>query len=320
MRKTILGSMLTALCLAALGIAVQAADVAYWRHEEGTSGGLIPAGPDTVLDSSGNGNNMRTFDPAFTSATYSSNVSPLQLRGGLANHLSLDFGPGGDEDRFRGGLDDDNFSEGKPINSRDFTAMTVELAFNMNSVEDIPPTDPRLYQAVLGKDGQPTGGPQPPFKVLVRGDDFPDAIPNQLFIEWFDGDGDLHFLTSRRPVVAGEWTHLAFTLSATDAQMWVASATSPYTLLDSKTGQDFAGPTGQVLIDSDGNWTIGRGMFGGGITDWSDAIIDEVRIGDTALSPSQFLFATIPEPSGLILCSLALAFSTCRRPKRPNRV
>jgi Concanavalin A-like lectin/glucanases superfamily len=314
MRKTILGLLVAELCLAALGAAAHAADVAYWRHEGGTNGGLIPAGPDTVLDSSGNGNNMRTFDPAFTSATYTSNVSPVPLRSGLANNLALDFGPGGDEDRFRGGLDDDNFSEGKPINSRDFTAMTVELAFNMNSVEDIPPTDPRLFQALLGKDGQPTAGPQPPFKVLIRGDDFPDAVPNQLFIEWFDGDGDLHFLSSRRPVVAGDWNHVAFTITATDAQMWVASAGGPYTLLDSKTGQDFAGPTGEVLIDSDGNWTIGRGMFGGGITDWSDAVIDEVRIGDTALSPSQFLFAAIPEPSGCLLALVALSGFVCRRP------
>jgi hypothetical protein len=302
--------------LAALGTAAPAADVAYWRHEGGTNGGLIPEGPDTVLDSSGNGNNMRTFDPAFTSATYTSNVSPLPLRSGLANNLSLDFGPGGDEDRFRGGFDDDNYSEGKPINSRDFNAMTVELAFNMNSVEDIPPTDPRLFQALLGKDGQPTGGPQPPFKVLIRGDDFPDAVPNQLFIEWFDGDGDLHFLTSRRSVLPGEWNHVAFTLTATDAQMWVASAGGPYTLLDSKAGEDFAGPTGQVLIDSDGNWTIGRGMFGNGITDWSDAIIDEVRIGDTALSPSQFLFAAVPEPGACLLALLALSGFAFRRLER----
>lgn len=317
MRKSTRATVLIALCLAALGTAAQAANVAYWRHEEGTSGGLIPAGPDTVLDSSGSGNHMQTFDPVFTSATYSSNVSSLSLRSGSANNLSLDFGPGGDEDRFRDGLDDDNFTSGKPIHTHDFTAMTVELAFNMNSVEDIPPTDPRLFQALLGKDGIPTAGPQPPFKVLIRGDDFPDAVPNQLFIEWFDGDGDLHFLTSRQSILPGQWNHVGFTLNATDAQMWLASATGPYTLLDSKTGQDFAGPTGQVLVDSDGTWTVGRGMFGGSITDWSDALIDEVRIGDMVLTPGQFLFAAVPEPGGLTFCLLGLVFGACRRPDRP---
>src|SRR5829696_3698790 len=98
-----------------------AATTAYWRHEEGSPGSLIPAGFDTVVDSSGNFNDMRTFDPAFTSATYTSTVSPLALRSGLPNTLALDFGPGGDEDRFRGGLDDDNFTEGKPIQTQVFT-------------------------------------------------------------------------------------------------------------------------------------------------------------------------------------------------------
>ncbi|MCA9261912.1 MAG: hypothetical protein KDA61_21995, partial [Planctomycetales bacterium] len=41
-------------------------------------------------------------------------------------------------------------------------------------------------------------------------------------------------------------------------------------------------------------FTIGRGMFNNGVTDWSDAIIDEVRISDAALSPAEFLFETVP--------------------------
>jgi hypothetical protein len=31
-------------------------------------------------------------------------------------------------------------------------------------------------------------------------------------------------------------------------------------------------------------------MFGNGVTDWSDAIIDEVRISNVALAPNDFLF------------------------------
>jgi hypothetical protein len=36
-------------------------------------------------------------------------------------------------------------------------------------------------------------------------------------------------------------------------------------------------------------WTVGRGMWDGGIADWADAKIDEVRISDVALTPDQFL-------------------------------
>ena len=190
-----------------------------------------------MLDSSGNGNHMRTFDPAFTSATYTASVSPLPLRSGLPNTRSLDFGPGGDDP----GLNDDNFSEGKPIDSQLFGAMTVELAFNMASV------GPGQYQAVFGKDGKPTPGPVPPFKVLIRGDDFPNTIPNQLFVEWIDGDGDIHFLAGGKTITTGVWNHVSFVLTATDAELWVADETSPYQLrLDG--GADFAGGSGEVLI------------------------------------------------------------------------
>ena len=283
-----------AIVLSLLGEPCLAGTVAYWRHEEGPAGGLIPAGPDTVLDSSGNGNHMKTFDPSFTSATYSSSVSPLPLRSGLPNTLSLNFGPGGDDP----GLNDDNFSDGKSINSQLFNAMTVELAFNMNSV------GPGQYQALLGKDGQPTASLVPPLKFLVRGDDFPNAVDNQLFVEWIDGDGDVHFLASGSTVATGTWNHVAFVLTDSTAELYVRGETGPYTLADSIGGEDFAGTSGEVLFDSTANYSIGRGAFGGGVADWSDALIDEARISDMALTTSEFLF--VPEPASALLVALGI--------------
>ena len=81
----------------------------------------------------------------------------------------------------------------------------MEVAFRMDTVAG--------YQAIMGKDGKPLGdaagednSPVPPFKVLIRGDDFPGGVPNQLFIEWIDGDGtlnsDVHFLDSGETVRA----------------------------------------------------------------------------------------------------------------------
>ncbi len=275
-----------------------AATAAYWRHEEAIAvGGIVPDGPDTVLDSSGNGNHMQTFSSAiapFTAATYSSTVSPLPLRSGLPNTKSLDFGPSpefGTDDG--GGLNDDNFTTNKTIQTQLFTAQTVELAFNMNSVSG--------YQAVFGKDGKPLGdevgepdSPVPPFKVLIRGDDFPGGVLNQLFVEWIDGDGDIHFLNSGETVQAGAWYHIAVTRTATDAELWVAQGTGDYLLKDAISGEDFAGDAGEIEVFEQLGYTIGRGMFNNGVTDWADAIIDEVRISDTALTPENFLFL----PSG----------------------
>jgi hypothetical protein len=308
--------MFIAALLAGAGLVVSsiasAATSAYWRHEEGPAGALIPAGADTVLDSSGNGSHMQTFNPAFTSATYTSTVSPIGLRSGLPNTLALDFGPGGDD----AGLNDDNFTTGaKPISSQLFNAITVEVAFRMDAVAG--------YQAILGKDGKPLGdspgednNPVPPFKVLIRGDDFPNAVPNQLFIEWIDGDGtlnsDVHFLASGQTVVPNQWYHVAVTINATDAALYVAGETGPYQLLDTESG-DFAGPSGNVIVSEPLGWTIGRGMFNNGVADWSDAIIDEARISDTVLTPDQFLFRAVPEPATGALAAAGLAFGWLRR-------
>jgi hypothetical protein len=294
----------TAVCVSCVAAAAQGATSAYWRHE-GTPGTLIPAGNDTVPDSSGNGNHMQTFDPSFTSATYSSLVSPVPLRSGLPNTSSLDFGPGGDD----AGLNDDNFTQGKPIQTQVFTAMTVEVAFRMDSIGG--------FQAIMGKDGKPLGdqpgednSPVPPFKVLIRGDNFPNAVNNQLFVEWIDGDGmlnaDDHFLAGGETIQAGQWYHVAVTLSPNSAQLWVAGETGPYVLKDSLAGQDFTGSAGEILVQDPTPWSVGRGMFNNGVADWADAHIDEVRISDTVLSPNQFLFNAVPEPGSLSLVWLAI--------------
>ncbi len=296
------------LALVVLSLALPPAETlgataAYWRHEEGPAGSIVPDGPDTVLDSSGSGNHMQTFSSAnapFTAATYSSNVSPLALRSGLPNTLSLDFGANpasGTEDG--GGRNDDNYTAAKPIQTQLFTAMTVELAFNLNEVGG--------FQTLFGKDGKPLGdapgevdSPLAPLQIKVRGDDFPNAIPNQLFVEWIDGDGDIHSLASGESAVAGQWVHLAFTLTDSAAELWMAGETGDYLLKDAISGEDFAGALGpgEVTIFEPAGLSIGRGMFGNGVTDWSDALIDEVRVSDVALTPDQFLFITVPGADG----------------------
>ena len=87
------------------------------------------------------------------------------------------------------------------------------------------------------------------------------------------------------------------------------------------------GMTGGGTADWDHSWTVGRGQFGGGVADFFDGAIDEVRITNTALAPSQFLFAppgagsgaSVPEPAGIVLAILATgALATMRR--RMHRV
>ena len=295
----------TALWIAGCAATAQAATSAYWRFEDLPDGSIVPAGANTVPDSSGNNSPLQTFDPSFTSPSYSSLVSPVPLRSGLPNTRSLDFGPGGDDP----GLNDDIFTTtDKSISAKLFNEVTVEVAFRMDTVGG--------FQAIMGKDGKPLGdspgednSPIPPFKVLIRGDDFPNAVPNQLFVEWIDGDGTLnsddHFLASGQTVVPNKWYHVAVTINASDASLYVAGETGPYQQLDHITG-DFAGPSGNVIVSEPLGWSVGRGAFNNGPADWADAHIDEVRISDTVLAPNQFLFAAVPEPNSILLSVMGL--------------
>jgi len=277
---------------------------AYWRHEEGPAGSLIPDGDNTVLDSSGANNHMRTFrsaDPPYTAAMYSADVSPLPLRSGLSNNLSLDFGPnfGG------GGLNNDNYTISETIRTATWTEMTIELAFKMNEIGG--------FQALMGRDGAPIpGSPVPPLKMMVRGDNFPNAIDNQLFVEWIDGNGDVQSLAGGETITAGTWNHVAFVVTGTTAELWVAGETTPYTLMDSIAG-NFGGPSNEVTFDAPGSFTVGRGAWNNNPADWANALIDEVRISDVALNPNQFLFVAIPEPNSLVLALSGLVMWGGRR-------
>lgn len=280
MRSSFQWGLITLSAVSLLLPIANAGTLAYWRHEEGPAGFDVPPSPNAIIDSSGNDNYMRTFNE-FTGATYTTNVSPVPLRSGLPNNLALDFD--WDEDGAGPDLNDDNYTDLQLIDIALFDELTAELAFNLESNF--------AFQALTGKDGNPVPTtPVQPFVIKVRGDGFPGGIPNQLQVEWLDGDGDQHNLASGFSIIPGTWYHVAFVLTDTTAQLWIAAGSSAYTLADEITNEDFAGASGEVLYPDVTPFTVGRGQFAGNITDWADAIIDEVRYGDSALSPSEFLF------------------------------
>jgi hypothetical protein len=261
---------------------------AYWRFEE--EGGMIgqpvdPPNQGIVLDSI-NENHMQAFedfddpndpnDPVIPSSapTYTSDVPPTALKSGLPNNKALDFLPSPNGKDLHTSLKNIN----NPIIENGFT---LEAAFKTFSVDD--------FQVIVGKDGKPNGTMNEQTLALkVRGD------TSELQIELFDDSNTIHGVRSSGPLLADQWyyaavvndgTNLSLYLDRNDGAGYVLQGTDPNPLA----GALWSGDAAESSTDS--SWTIGRGMYGGGATDWFDGVIDEVRLTNTVLSPSQFLFA-----------------------------
>jgi hypothetical protein len=251
---------------------------AYWRFEEGTNGSNVNFAAVGPVRDSINANHMDAFD-ATTSPVYTNTVAPTPLASGLPNTLALDFIPhdGGGDDLFT-----EFHGAGTPINNGTIApggGFTVEAAFNTN--------EPARFAAIIGKEGRPGGSrPQPTFVLKTRGDD------SKLQVELWDGQSNLVQVSSTDALNGSQWYYAAVVNTGSTLSLYLDSNDgNGYELQGSVAvaGALFQGNPANASWDN--SWTIGRGQFGGAPADWFDGIIDEVRLTNSALSPSQFLFA-----------------------------
>jgi hypothetical protein len=224
---------------------------------------------------------MRTFD-SVTGPIYTTSVPPTPLNSGLSNNLALSFSPNQD-------IYTDNKNIDNPIITNGFT---LEAAFMPRSID--------RYQVIVGKDGKPNPAlNEQTLALKMRGD------TNELQIELIDDSNTLHGVRSNGPLAANQWyyaavvntgTSLSLYLDRNDGNGYVLQGTDPNALVGAL-WQGYAANS-----STDKSWTIGRGMHNDMVTDWFDGVIDEVRLTNRVLSPSEFLFAPIPEPaSGLLV-------------------
>lgn len=290
---------------------------AYWRFEEGTNFASVDAAVADPVHDSLNQNHLDAFD-ATTAPTYTNDVPPTPLKSGAANTLALDFIPnagGGGDDLFTLYSDGD-FSKGsaKHINDGIIAAgggFTVEGAFKTNN--------PARYAAIVGKEGQPAGSrPVQTFVVKTRGDN------SRLQVELYDGNGTEKQVSSTSAVSANQWYYFAAVNNGSTLSLYLNSNNGQGYVLQGSvavTGALFQGVPANPLWDA--SWTVGRGQYAGNATDWFDGIIDEVRITNSALAPSQFLFApagtasaVVPEPTAVGLCVVGIVALVGRRRTR----
>ncbi|GAA5127320.1 hypothetical protein GCM10023212_31960 [Luteolibacter yonseiensis] len=265
-----------------------AGTVAYWRFEDGPLG-QVAAGNNgeeaynnTITDSSGNGNHLRTY-ATFTSPSYIAAVPGSTVPGtGASNAFSLDFAP--NRDIYTGA--------GSSLPAASFTNFTIEAYVSFDSLGS--------WQTFIGRDdsGSPGqgAGPESLFYFQAMGDG-----SNKLRVQAMDSLNTIHNVSSISALSVNTWYHVAAVSNGTTMELYLDGVLQGST--------SFTG--GLYDPAQDTIWTIGRGQYGGNNGDFLDGKIDEVRFSDSALDSS--LFLNVPEPGCFMLAVLGACVSFKRR-------
>ncbi|QJE96547.1 LamG-like jellyroll fold domain-containing protein [Luteolibacter luteus] len=293
----------------------------WYRFEDqaaGNTSGYVSDNPDNeTVDSIHDGLRLQVFDDEANNSSNTRYVASngLNPAGVASNHAGVRITSPGDGDGHPGNANGELYTTQKFGRLDDFT---VELSFR-------PEADSLGggYQCFMGLDGM-TGtaaidlenGPAlQPFRLMRWGRSTPQG--NSL-VSLQNGDLFLNVRTQdpatgewisvpievldRDDFTTGQWYHLAIVGEVSTGTITVYRfQNGSYT----QVGQG----SGYVGNLQSGVWSVGRGMHNGNPVDYvADATFDEVRIANTALTPSQFLYAAqawqpvvvITEPPALL--------------------
>ena len=319
----VLAAMTLASGRSAYGVDPNPLQSAYWRFEEGVPGTNVPANapatPQNVLHNTvvdyANNNRMAAHNTDVAPTYVDLSLPPTALKSGLSNSVAWEL-TGGNKDVYTsdnakiqngavGGKYDPDGDDGPLgiVDNTTVTGFTLEAAFN---VYDFAST-----RAIVAKEGLPgvaQGETDPVLRSLptmalkVRG---PGVDEGKLQIELFDGAGDLKGVTSSEPLltVPGQWYYAAAVNDGTTLSLYLDRNDGSGYNLEGSVAVNGALFQGNEYNDADWNkvWMIGRSAYGSGIAnafpdgepaDWFNGLIDEVRLTNQALDPSEFLFAS----------------------------
>ncbi|HEY0075163.1 MAG TPA: family 43 glycosylhydrolase [Abditibacteriaceae bacterium] len=251
----------------------QADTLAYWRFENGEAGKLAAVGTVSVRDTAKD--NALAVASAEMQPLYTADVPFGTVpQTGAKNTVAADF---------RGR--NDFFMREQKLNEFDFgragsNAWTIEFSFRLRDGSGV--------QRLVGRDGSSSSGERrAPIQILTVGDETGESFDIRL--EILDGDNTFQDVVSPRIYRTGRWYNVAATATNDTLSLYVDQLDGKgYRLVGIKT---IKGATNATRS----GFSVGRGWYGNP-TDWIDGKIDEVRISDVALWPSQFLF--VP-PAGM---------------------
>lgn len=296
--------------LAASAPALMASTVAYWRFEEGPAGANVPHGGAGngvfyagTMDSSGNGNNLSVFAEGWAGYAYNADTpAPTVPVSAAANNFSVVN---------TGSYPALGTQTGTALQTWSPSAWTIEAAFQPENGG---------YRTIVGRDSRGTATSNGDLAALY----FQIMPGNELAIKYCDVSGYWHEAISAAGTISGyawpnsasgNWYAAAAVCTGNMLSLYLrnieANGAGAYTLI-AQTDLTTSGSPNTALTagggdggDWDaGNFSVGRGLYAGGHGDRAYGFIDEVRISDTALAPTQFLF--VPEPGTAALGALGL--------------
>jgi len=295
--------ILSTIVLLALGMgqAARGETVAYWRFEDGTAGEDVLHVADAantfsadILDVSGNGNHLSAWNTGGCCGyRYSDDVGLNMISGtGEANNLSVK-NTGGGPGMFTNSAV--SLPSGVDIDTMTPSAFTIEASWKFENGG---------YRTVVGRDAQNVATDDGALAALY----FQARPGNALGILFVDVAGNVHEAFSAPDIYQGfnfnedpnglnaQWHHLVGVSDGTTLKMYVNNELVASTPIISDDPRLAVGTTSGNDWHA-GGWSVGRGLHNGGHTDRGYGFIDEVRISNHALHPSEFLFAVVPEPT-----------------------
>ncbi len=259
--------------------------LAYWRFEDRPVGAVLPhTGRNKNLvratsDSSFSGNDLFVWSPDSRPVFSAGVPAAMVLQSGAANKSCLDLTDPLHANKTRPEVyTNSRFSHASPHDIQQITpeSWTVEASVKIKQLQN-------SRQTIVCRDG--VAGRSARFALLVN--------PSHGFAVNFTDVKDRYFATASAPssVKENHWYHLAATSDGRVLRLYVDSGDERgYRLADS-TPLPSSG-TAMGNCGDDCSWAVGRsrlkiGIVGDALCGW----IDEVRICDVALDPSEFLFA-----------------------------
>jgi hypothetical protein len=303
---------------------LNAGTIAYWRMEgdgvttpsdgtfvQDTNGrSAIQTTGIPIIDVSGNGNTVYTWDDNSTGHQYRPDTPAAVLPNGTPNDWSIQNN-GGFPASFTWSAQ--TSPGGTDVETITPSSWTIEASVKATTVDG-------AFHTFVGREGNGVTGLNAGLAPLYFG----MTNTNQFAIKFADAAGNFHELLDTETVVADQWYNLAAVSDGSTLRLYKDEIDgNGYLEVGSL---DISGSANSAMadpgLDQNGDtwgWTLGRGRFGTSDNPTANHVdrwlgfIDEVRISDMALAPGNFLFAPVPEPGTLVLVALGVVAAIPRR-------